>query len=387
MLTGSLPELTDWGAGIEMLEDPENPNKFCIDVELPFTMVDYNAFGLFQYNYVLETINDGQFAESKPYREEKKLQGSFFHTFRPPNFHHSRFRGSAQISSKVAFQSFTRTALQRLTLGELTPNNFMPIFFDITKSLTVADRDLVEDMFEEELNDNVAIPRMKTLAYLAMIGHFGLTSHEKVYSYPSYGGGGGGAYSSYTAYAPATVTYKSPPKPTAWCAYVVEHLDVPAFFEMNWNLHLGFHTVTAVQGLAEAVERYAEHGSYKWLRVMPLISRFAVYPKVAVKRFSYGKKAFSVAETDEYLHVARLICSGAHELKAVADAEQEKASAQAASLLSASAVDTLSPSAGSSGEASVDNSGDSGDVLKPISNTTDKHIIPLSFDIYLIKIL
>jgi len=59
MITGSLPILTEWGPGIEMRPDPENGNVWTGSVELPFGITDYNAFGLFEYKYVIESALEG----------------------------------------------------------------------------------------------------------------------------------------------------------------------------------------------------------------------------------------------------------------------------------------------------------------------------------------
>jgi hypothetical protein len=58
-ISGNLPVLTDWGNGLEMIQDGCDPNIWFLDVELPFGTIDFHAFGLFEYKFLIESATDG----------------------------------------------------------------------------------------------------------------------------------------------------------------------------------------------------------------------------------------------------------------------------------------------------------------------------------------
>ena len=176
-----------------------------------------------------------------------------------------------------------------------------------------------------------------------MIGHFGLTSREVVYSYPQ--NSGGGSWASGGGYGMATTSYKTPPRPSLWCVHLVEHVDIPALYSMEWTDVIGIHGFKVAQGLAEAAERFAEHGSFKWLFILPLVKKFdAINPKLttAAARKS-GKKGFA-DEDDSFLSVASRICSLAKDLR-----DQEEAEKVAASIASEVSVPNIQDSAATVG--------------------------------------
>lgn len=202
-----------------------------------------------------------------------------------------------------------------------------------------------------------------------MIGHFGLTSREVIYTYPQ--NTGGGAYGGF-GYGMATTTYKTPPRPSLWCTHMVEAVDIPALYSLEWTELIGVNGFKAAQGLAEAIERFAEHGSFKWLFILPLVKKFEVNPKldttVAKKQ---GKKTF-VDEEGSFLFVASRICSLA---KGLCDAEA------ATSALSEISLSEKAPSGGASGRVetpSMVKDHDVVDVDASAASTTTPETIPAS---------
>lgn len=144
-----------------------------------------------------------------------------------------------------------------------------------------------------------------------MVGKYGLTSSEKeytsqytnTYSY-SYAYGGGTN--------PNSFTFKKPPRPTAWCFYCIERLDVAMLFDTSWFQLLGSTFFSAVTGLNEATERLSEHGYYSWLRTFPLLSKHHARPRIVHNKFTKvgakKGKAAAVADTDEFSAVAQAVC-------------------------------------------------------------------------------
>jgi hypothetical protein len=59
LISGNLPVLTDWGHGVEMNRDNSNQNIWYLDVNMPFGTIDYHAFGLFEYKFVIESPTEG----------------------------------------------------------------------------------------------------------------------------------------------------------------------------------------------------------------------------------------------------------------------------------------------------------------------------------------
>ena len=59
LISGNLPVLTDWGHGVEMNRDSSNPNIWYLDIDLPFGTIDYQAFGLFEYKFLIESPTEG----------------------------------------------------------------------------------------------------------------------------------------------------------------------------------------------------------------------------------------------------------------------------------------------------------------------------------------
>ena len=115
-------------------------------------------------------------------------------------------------------------------------------------------------------------------------GSFGVTSDENIYA------AGTGGYTSYSyvngvqianpVYAPTTVTKRKPPKPTLWAYFTARNLDVSGLFGVKWSEEFGEHYRWIVRGVAEVVERFAEHGMYDWVRIMPLVAKHNVKPRI-----------------------------------------------------------------------------------------------------------
>jgi hypothetical protein len=151
--------------------------------------------------------------------------------------------------------------------------------------------------------------------YLGLIGAFGLTSEEKVYL------AGNGAYTSYSyvggiqvtnpIYSPyGTMTKRKPPKPTLWVCYCAMDLDVVELYKLNWPIMFGTNFRWISRGAVEAIERLSEHGSYDWLRIIPLASKFSFQPRI-VHLISKGKTSHKkdLEIEERFLSTANMICT------------------------------------------------------------------------------
>jgi hypothetical protein len=72
------------------------------------------------------------------------------------------------------------------------------------------------------------------------------------------------------------VTYRLPPKPQRWCWYSIKNINVPRWYQEAWQTKFGVNYMWVVRGITEAVERISEDGSYAWLPLMPLLSKFVM---------------------------------------------------------------------------------------------------------------
>jgi hypothetical protein len=147
-----------------------------------------------------------------------------------------------------------------------------------------------------------------SLFFYFHLGAFGLTSEEKVYA------AGGGAYTSYSyvggiqvqnpVYSPyGTVTKRKPPRPTKWVYFCANEINITDLYSLNWPDVFGPHYRWISRGIVEAIERLSEHGSYDWLRIFPIASKFSLHPRIIHKTDS------DVATNKDYLGVEGLYIS------------------------------------------------------------------------------
>ena len=202
-------------------------------------------------------------------------------------------------------------------------DEFLTLFGRIKAEITESKRTHVEELFEDalELSSNLFDSKdtegngMTLLGlFLAMVGSYGVTSHEVLYA------AGSGGFTSYSyvggvqvpghnyGYA-AQPTKKLPPKPSVWCIETVKHIDVVAFYELQWDTVYG----SFVQGrwiavaIQEAIERLSEHGSYEWLRVYPLVKKVNIKPRIVHPTPSKKDKKASDIH-DSFISVAVEVC-------------------------------------------------------------------------------
>jgi hypothetical protein len=96
---------------------------------------------------------------------------------------------------------------------------------------------------------NTDMDQLLLLVYLGMIGKFGLTTSEKVYTT---------TYAYYSTMNSDNVSnYKTPIRPTKWVHFVVEHLDVIFLFAHEWRSLVGAHYFYSVNGLTEVLRVYS----------------------------------------------------------------------------------------------------------------------------------
>jgi hypothetical protein len=108
------------------------------------------------------------------------------------------------------------------------------------------------------------------------------------------------------------MTKRKPPKPTVWVCYCAIELDVAEFYKLDWPLLFGSNFRWISRGIVEAIERLSEHGSYDWLRIIPLASKFSFQPRI-VHLISSGKGKNSMTKDREveesFLSMAKNICN------------------------------------------------------------------------------
>jgi small nuclear ribonucleoprotein (snRNP)-like protein len=320
VINGNLPEFTGWQDGLAMVPS-ENSYLWSISLELPFSTADSSPYGIFRYRYEILTRN-GNIIEGNLERTEQVLRSHYFHFFRG-NFRAPRFRGWIAPAPKDLFQYFCRTIIAEFSNDSINIDQAFKRHGNLISCFPDAHRLFVEILFEEYLQSSTPSLMLCAL-YLGLIGAFGLTSEEKVYL------AGSGASTSYSyvgglqvsnpIYSPyGTMTKRKPPKPTLWVCYCAMELDVVELYQVNWPVLFGPNFRWVSRGAVEAIERLSEHGSYDWLRIIPLASKFSLEPRIVhMVNSGKGKNAHKKdLETEEHFlstanNICTLICEQLH---------------------------------------------------------------------------
>ena len=201
--------------------------------------------------------------------------------------------------------------------GRVPTDTFMSIVNCLLKGIPTLTRTTMERIFNNILPTFTADEKVDpalALCLLSMVGYFDLTSHEEeiveIADAMDMGIGGSAASGD----AKGKTKRKTPPPMEPWCEYVMNEIPVDAIHRMELADVLGSGILnqrnrdaaagnlaellgrgrrgrrgmmdlldtqsskdnplqSCMNGIAEAVERAAEHGSYNWLRVMPVLSK------------------------------------------------------------------------------------------------------------------
>lgn len=181
-----------------------------------------------------------------------------------------------------------------LFVGEISANGFLNLFSGVKSCVNETKRVHIEELLEDAIEvsqslfDATISERITLLGiFLAMIGSFGVTSHEVVYTtnsggYNSYSFVGGVQVQNHNYAQAAEPTKKRPPKPGLWCNELVRNIDVAAFYVIQWDIVYGslVHGRWVATAVQEAIERLSEHNAYEWLRVYPLVKKMNISPRI-----------------------------------------------------------------------------------------------------------
>jgi hypothetical protein len=181
-----------------------------------------------------------------------------------------------QATGRSAFQALARVLLGDLEHGDARGGDGGSLagFFGRYKCLcedVAGGRGDAEDICDGYADADGRL----LLALVGMIGQFGLTSKETVYTAAAY---------SYTyvkgAAVPATtVTFKKPPLPRPWCE-MVAHADVAAWCAFELFRECGAGAAWVLSGVSEAVERFSFHNSFAYLGLMPFVKKHFGAPDI-----------------------------------------------------------------------------------------------------------
>ena len=281
VLVGNLAEMGGWDDGVRMERHPRHACLWVGTVELPFTAADSCVFGMFQFSYKIVTSTGEELREGNPIRTEKDMQRYFFHAFQH-NYTVARFRGWVSPTGKALVSPLLRLLVDEVAAGHLEAPGALNRFKFAVDGLAGADRSHVEDVFDEAVAEMApgsgAMPDAIALLLTAMVGQFGATSNERIYT-------AGATYGTYVngIYTPpaTTITQKKPPLPRAWCRYLLRRsVDVPGWCNLRLGQLLGPHHRWAAQGVGECVERFSYHNSFEWVPLMPFAKKFFISPEV-----------------------------------------------------------------------------------------------------------
>lgn len=101
----------------------------------------------------------GQITETRPYRDEKRIQNNFYASFKPPNYYDARFRATSQLFGRALFEPYICAELEHLDRGETTAAEIMSRFLDLVTScfgaynVATSNRSIIEDLFDQAIRD------------------------------------------------------------------------------------------------------------------------------------------------------------------------------------------------------------------------------------------
>jgi len=327
-IRGSLPQLGEWNASLPLVQDQDNPSVWTAEVVLPFEPNEACKTGIFEYKYAIESApaTGGLMQEGRYNRRVNVCRPHYYATFWPDK-NAQRFKGYQKIENIEAFSAFVQTEFTGLMQGRFPAREFMTRlacinsgFYGVKRADAEATVTALIDRFGK---DQIMQKPQAVLCLLAIVGMFGLSLKEKAAE----------AEPSWTSVAGGWATVgekkgKKAIKAEPWCYLVIERSPVEAVAAMDVRAELGDHYQWAMAGLREAAERTMAEGSYRFLRIAPVLKSYSQLPSSSA--LEANPKAWKDRQ-ESFLRVAeevRALAKAAFELAAqelaARAAEEEK---------------------------------------------------------------